>query len=146
MKKLNQHNIFEQISLQIQINDFPIEILLKIFSFLDSEDSSLLAAELTCARWKSDLEKGRIYSKKCRKMVEKHPELAPTFAQHKFEEFIQSDFSASKRFYFNLRRLSGRWSRKPRVTVIDCLQAEVAGQKMKVSEDWSERHNYTGSI
>ncbi len=139
-------NIFEPISPQIQINDFPIEILLKIFSYLESDDSSLLAAEQTCPRWKSDLEKGRVYSKKCRKMIQKNPELAPTFAQHKFEELIQSDVSASKRFYFKLRRLSGRWNKKPRVTVIDCLQAEVGGQKMKVSEDWSQRHNYTGSI
>ena len=71
--------------------------------------------------------------------------LSPTFLQHKFDEVIQLDSCQSKKFYFKLTKMSGRWHCSPRVTVIDCLEAEVGGKKMKVSEDWARRHNYTGA-
>ena len=131
-------------TVKLHIKDFPNEILLKIFWFLDSDDSALLAAEATCIRWKSDIESSRMYVKKCRRILALDPGLGPTFLQHKFEDFIALDFSKTKRFYFKLRHLNRRWDCKPRVTVIDCLQAEVNGKKMEVSDDWFRRHNYTG--
>ena len=82
--------------------------------------------------------------KKCRKILSDNPQLLPTFVQHRFEEEVQSNFLSSKRFYFKLKHLNARWGFKPRVTVVDCLQAKVAGKEMKISEDWLERHNYTG--
>ena len=140
----SSHSATATNSTNLHINDFPNEILLKIFWFLDSDDSALLAAEATCTRWKSDIESSRMYVKKCRRILALDSGLGPTFAQHKFDDSIQSDFSKTKRFYFKLRHLSGRWNCKPRVTVIDCLQAEVNGKKMQVSYDWFRRHNYTG--
>ena len=55
------------------INTFPSEILLQIFSYLDYDDYSLLSSELTCTRWKDDIEKNRIYAKKCRQLLAKNP-------------------------------------------------------------------------
>jgi hypothetical protein len=67
------------------IDDFPPELLLNIFSFLESDDSALLSAELTCTRWKAQLESGRVYERKCRRMLAGNRQLAATFAQHQFE-------------------------------------------------------------
>ena len=58
---------------QRHINTFPSEILLQIFSYLDHDDYSLLSSELTCTRWKDDIEKNRIYAKKCRQLLAKNP-------------------------------------------------------------------------
>ena len=131
---------------QRNINDFPSEIFAKILSFLTDDDSALLTFELTCCRWKLEAENHRVYVRKCRRMLSADPQLSPTFAQHRFEADVQLNFSSSKKFYFRLKHLNGRWRRKPRVTVVDCLQAEVAGRKMKISDTWLQRHNYTGKI
>jgi len=134
---------FEQ-NFQPHINDFPPEILVRIFSFVSSDDCALLNTELTCSRWKTELEKDRIYVRKCRKVLSNNPQLLPTFEQHQFEQKIQSDFSSSKKFYFKLQNLNSRWRYKPKLTVIDCLKAEVNEKKMKISDDWLASHNYTG--
>ena len=113
---------------------------------MSSDDCALLNCEQISSRWKSVLEKDRIYARKCRFVLSDNPQLLPTFEQHQFLQTIQHDFSSTKKFYFKLRKLETRWRFKPKVTVIDCLKAEVNGKKMKISDDWLAQHNYTGEL
>ena len=119
------------------MESLPDEILLHVFRQLD--DKSLIECELVCSKWRSVINEGRIFSKKCSRLRHNNPELVPTFAFRKFDTLIKNNHKAAKEFYFKLKYLKSRWTKnhEPKIYNYYCVTGEV-------SSEWLEKHNYTG--
>ncbi len=124
----------------------PAEVQERILGLVGSDDRSLLSAEATCAEWRAILRRAPIYKSKCLSALRRTPALATSFLRHRFDRNCCRP-QWCKAFYFGLSRLQRRgWTREePKVTVADCMEAQVGGRKVDlVSGEWRQRHNYSG--